>query len=208
MGDYIDVSDIETYLGTTFSSSTSPTDTQMTDFLAKGEADFETEVGVFTEQTVTDEIVDGHFFGIKVANLPILSITSIEERSGTIFDPTYTTVDSADYLITNANIGKVELANPISGDRMYRVSYTSGYAKASMPEGIKTLVMLYTLKHAFRFTFLETYGDLGGRTETIDVQVYREVTNGGSPFNGLTAIEQVISDQKSKVLGSLKTFAV
>jgi len=203
---YIDISDIETYLDTTFTSSTTPTLAQMTEYLTKAETDFENDVGDFKSQTNTDVLVDGHYFGIILKKLPVNSITSINERSGTLFDPTYTTLASGDIYIKNADIGTVYLANPIIGEEVYKVTYVSGYSKANMPEPIKTLVIMYTLRHAFQLTFFETNGEIGGKTEIIDVDVFREITNGGSPYNGLKAMDDVISLQKSKVLRGLKTF--
>lgn len=206
MGDYIDLTDIETYLGKTFSSSTTPTSTQMTEFITIGEEDFEQDVGDFTSQTVSNEIVDGHYFGVYVSKLPLTAITTLEERSGTLFDPTYTTISSDNYLIKNSNIGKIYLATPIIGQRQYRVTYTAGYAKASMPERLKFLVMLYVLRHAFQQTLFNTNGEVGGTQEIIDVEVYREITNSGNPFNGLVALDQVIHQAKQKWLRSIKTY--
>ena len=173
MGDYIDLTDIETYLGVTFSSSTTPTDTQMTAYIAYGEEDFEADVGVFTQETVSNELVDGHHFGILVSKLPLNSITALSYRTGTIFDPSYTALTSSDYYIKNAAIGKVYLAKPLIGELQYRVSYTSGYAKVDMPERLKFLVMLYVLRHAFQNTLFNTNGEVGGTQEIIDVEVYR-----------------------------------
>lgn len=206
MTNYIDISDIETYLGVTFDATTSPTLTQMTEYLNKAESDFENDVGVFKSQTNTDVLVDGHYFGIILDKLPVVSITSVKERSGTLFNPTYTAISSGDIYIKNADIGTIYLANPVVGEQQYKVTYVSGYAKASMPETIKTLVMMYALRHAFQFTFFDTNGEIGGKTEIIDVDVYREITNGGSPYAGLKAIDDVIAMQKSKFMRGIKTF--
>ena len=162
---------------------------------------------VFTEETVSNELVDGHHFGVLVSKLPLNSITALSYRTGTIFDPSYTALTSSDYYIKNAAIGKVYLAKPLIGELQYRVSYTSGYAKVDMPERLKFLVMLYVLRHAFQNTLFNTNGEVGGTQEIIDVEVYREITNGGNPYNGLVALDNVISQAKQKWVGSLKVYA-
>jgi hypothetical protein len=209
MSNYIDISDIEAYLGKTFTESTTPTDIQMAEFIVKGEADFNEDVGVFSASTNTDLLLDGHSFGVILPKLPVTSVTGVSARSGTLFDPTWTALSlDTDVYIRDANIGTVYLANPIIGEQNYKVSYVSGYSKANMPETIKTLVLMYTFKHAFQYTFMNTNGEIGGSEQIIDVDVYKEITRGGSTYQGMKAMDDVINSQKQLVLRAIKAFIV
>lgn len=206
MGDYISVSDIETITGVTYSTSTTPTLAQITDYIISAEARFENEVGTFKETTFTDEIVEGYSTGLWLRELiPLNSLTKIEVNHGNVFDPVWTDVTSTiKYYIKNSSIGEVVLSAPMIGERQYRVSGTSGYSTATMPRLIKDLVVLYTMREIFKTEFFENKN--ANVTETIDVDVFKEVTKGGSVFNGLSDLDKLIESEKANVKNRLTTY--
>ena len=50
-----------------------------------------------------------------------------------------------------------------------------------------------------------TQGNLSGVTEIIDVGVYREITNGGNPAEGMSALNAIIAEEEGQFRGSVKT---
>lgn len=206
---YLSVSDVELATGVTYTASTNPTLTQLQDYITRAEAQFETEVGVYKEQTITNEIVDGEWFGCKVSGFPLTVITQIIPNSGTEFELDWTgsALSASEYYIKTADISKIKIVNPQVGNRKYKVDYQSGYAYASMPQTIKDLVLLYTMNFVFENTLFNTSGNISGKTEIIDVDVYREITNGGSAYEGTKALRQIIEDKKGRLLkGRVKAF--
>lgn len=207
MGDYIDISYIEDSLGTSFTDDTTPNITQVDNFISLAEEEFERNVGVFKLIDNT-EILNGTLLGLKVSNLPINSITSIEHNDGTRFDIDWSTIDSDEYVIDEGSIGTILLACPIVGDKNYRVVYSSGYDFDDVPLIFKNLVFLYAMRHVFNNTLFATNGDVSGSSEIIDVDVYRQVTNGGNPYNGIVSLNNVINSSQQKVFRSLRTFVL
>ena len=62
-----------------------------------------------------------------------------------------------------------------------------------------------TMRRIAQFNMFET-GVASNITRIIDVDVYREVTKGGNAFEGMRAMDQVISDAKGLFRGKLRTF--
>ncbi|MGM0641931.1 MAG: hypothetical protein ACQESN_10980, partial [Thermotogota bacterium] len=152
MSNYIDQTYIENRLNKTFSSSTSPTDTQLSKWIEVGENNFETEVGIFTEQTDIEEIVKCLHDGLLVSYKPITDISNIY-RSDETFDRNFTDheIESDEFRIENAIRGKIKIKFPRPNVE-YKVIYSSGYATESMPENIKDLAFLYVMKEIFKNT--------------------------------------------------------
>ena len=204
MGDYIDIDYIETELSTTFDSTTSPTDDQINKWITVGEGNFEEDVGVFTVDTYTS-IVQGIHDGLILPYTPINSITSIKRSSGA-WDRNFddNEVDSDDYRVYDNIRGKVQLKLPYPRTE-FQVVYSAGYSSVDMPERLKKLVFLYIVREIFKNTLFSTDGNVSGKTETIDVDVYKEVI-GGNPYEGTKAIDMLINDEKGYFKSKLKTY--
>lgn len=195
MGSYINADDITSYTGVEYTSTSSPTLNQINAYILSGESDFEKECGVFKSTIFSNVIVDGCSFGFFLSDyVPLLTITAIEQNLGDDFTPIWSSSD-IDYYIDDADIGKVVVSNPFIGHRLYRVSGTSGYS--SIPQNIKDIVMLYVWRQIFQNEFFSKKG--ASVTETVDVKVYKEVTNGGSLSKGLDDLDSLISKRKSNL---------
>ena len=150
------------------------------------------------------DIVDGMSFGVWLRNrTPLKEIVSIETNIGNRFELNWSDKELK-YYISNPEIGKVDLASPIIGDRQYRVSGVYGYEKNELPSIIKQLVMLYVFREYFKADFFNNKNS--DVTETIDVDVYREVTRGGSVINGISGIDNLIEKEKANVKNRFRSF--
>lgn len=207
MGNYIDETYISDRLGITIDESSSPSLTQITDAISKAEEDFEREFGIFREQVDVIETVDGGNSYIYVSSaLPITSITQIEHNEGTLFDEDFKVVPVTDYKLYDGSLGKIALSNGFLGRQNYRITYDGGYSSADMPNNIKYMIYLMSMRSIFDTTLLNSQGQ-GNTTETIDVDVYKEVTKGGNYFvNGLRDIDVLIDNEKANFRGKLKTY--
>lgn len=204
MGNYIDQDYIENILGLEFGSDTTPNETQITTYISLGEAKFEDEVGVFTEQDIT-ETIKGLHDGLLVTYTPINTITSIYKSDGT-WDRNFSDneIESDEYRIDDANRGKILLEQPYVGVE-YQITYNAGYSSETMPAKLKNLVFLYAMREIFKNTLFSTNGNVGNYTETIDVDVYKQVT-GGNPYEGIKVIDNLIAEEKRFFKGRLKTY--
>jgi len=211
---YVSVEDIEIKLGKTFSNSTTPTVEQLESYIDVAEANFTEEFGDYSTGTVTNEIVDGQSFGLFLTQLPLISITTLEENSGTLFELDWTVIDTNvttlgsdenNAYIDDINIGKVELNNPLMGSRSYRVTYEKGYTTKNMPLNIKEIVIADTFGQMFKSTLFKE-GQVDNSEVIIDVEVYREITRGGNAFTGFQEINGILRDAKAKFKGNLKTY--
>jgi len=194
---YLSVADVEERLLTTFTTSTSPTLAEIQSLITLAEGDFETQVGIYQTQTGTVDIIDNSQTGVVfLKSLPITAITQLRGGNTNLLNPNWTVVDATDsnsnpnYVIKNGDIGSVYSAQCY--DRL-EYTYNSGYSYANMPNAIKNIVFLMTYRYIFTKTFIETSGNLSGKTEIIDVDVYREITNGGNPYNGTQALDASIN---------------
>ena len=165
--------------------------------------DIQTQEEEIIEYTNFLDIVDGYSFGIWLKDrIPLKKIVSIETNIGNRFDLKWSE-RSTKYYISNKDIGKVQLPNPIIGERQYRVSGVYGYEKNELPSIIKQLVMLYIFREYFKSEFFNK--KTADVTETIDVDVYREVTRGGSILNGMQGINELIEFEKRNLKNRLTT---
>ena len=102
--------------------------------------------------------------------------------------------------------GSYREVNGVKGSKQYRVTYTGGYTPATMPNGIKDLIYYMSWQEVFNTTLLNTQGS-GNTTETIDVDVYKEVTKGGSYYvNGTRDIDTLVDNEKANFRGKLQTY--
>jgi hypothetical protein len=202
MGDYIQISDIQNITGVIYNEESSPTLNQIETYIKSAENQFELECGVFKEQEFEDIIVDGYSFGIWLKQfIPLKELTLIEVNKGNDFEPEWETADIKHY-IENPMLGKVVFSMPIIGHRVYRVSGISGYEV--IPQHIKDLVILYVFRQIFQNEFFSKKG--ASVTETVDVRVYKEVTNGGSLSNGINDLDLLIETRKQNLQNRLKTY--
>lgn len=209
MGNYIDINYIEERLNITIDDDTSPNTTQLNHAIDKAEFDFDDEFGIYREQVGIVEVIDGSYeFIYTKDSLPLTAISQIEVRQGTIFDPTWVvlTTSPATYVIYDSELGKIAVSFGVKGPQQYRVTYTGGYASVDMPGNIKDLIYYMAWQEVFNNTMLNTQGS-GNTTETIDVDVYKEVTKGGSFYlNGTRDIDILVDNQKANFRGKLHTY--
>lgn len=201
MGNYLSVAEFEGFIGLTYSATTSPTSTQISSFIDLAEIELEDSVGVYKTGTTTDEICDGHYFGLLLKKRPLVSVTSLSINYGTPFVPNWTVVYSnvvtnkTKIAIEKPSISKLLLSPAIVGTGNYKITYVSGYT--TIPANIKYLVFLMAYRKIFNMTSLQTNGS--NEIETIDVGVYRSVTNGGNLFNGIKDLNSLIDSEKKRV---------
>jgi hypothetical protein len=89
---YTSLSNVEAYLRTTFSASTSPSITTVNEWVTDADTEVNNLTGaVFTSGTYTE------YFDMPVAsdkvivsNYPLISVSSIEYNTGTEYSPTWT----------------------------------------------------------------------------------------------------------------------
>lgn len=207
MGNYIDLEYIEATSGRTFTETTTPSSTQINSYINLAEQDFQRECGSYLEEETT-EIVKCGSKGIYLSNLPINTIVSIKQSNGDRISPLFQTeLESTDYRLKNITTGFIELRHPYIGLE-YEVTYTSGYDSENIPENIKYLVYLYTMRYIFNNTILNTDGNFGNSQEIIDVGVYKEITGKSLYTDGLVSLDRLISDAKSALSKKFKTIWV
>ncbi|NCD06369.1 MAG: hypothetical protein EOL97_09635 [Spirochaetia bacterium] len=206
MGNYIDIDYIQTTIGKTFTNSTTPTTAQVNKYITLAEKEFEQDVGSYLVDDYTEYPICGKD-SLYVSNFPVNSITNLYKSNGHPTNPTYYEVESTDFRIVNSNSGKIRILSPRVGFE-YKVIYNAGYSTETMPEDIKYLVFLYVMKYIFNNTILNTEGNFGDSQVIIDVDVYKEITGKSMYIDGLRAIDDLISNGKSKLLNNLKTYWV
>lgn len=207
MGNYIDLEYIEATSGRTFTETTTPSSTQINSYINLAEQDFQRECGSYLEEETT-EIVKCGSKGIYLSNLPINTIVSIKQSNGDRISPLFQTgLESTDYRLKNITTGFIELRHSYIGLE-YEVTYTSGYDSENIPENIKYLVYLYTMRYIFNNTILNTDGNFGNSQEIIDVGVYKEITGKSLYTDGLVSLDRLISDAKSALSKKFKTIWV
>lgn len=207
---YLSVEDYATFLGVTPTESTSPTLAQVQQYITLAESEFDSKVGDFSIQTDDVEIVKAKKFqnngGIYYPAGHITSIKLLEVSDGDVFDPTWTVIDNSptvNYVIDNPLSGKILIRNYIL-KREYRATVDKGYALVDVPSNMKWAVYAMTQKRAFQnHLFKNNVSD--NVTRIIDIDVYKEITKGGNPFEGLGAIDVIISDSLSSIKGNMRT---
>ncbi len=200
---YFSLEDFATWRGVTPSTTTSPTLTQVEQYITSSEEEFDITVGDYGTLTDQIEIIKALDFGFYIPKGHITTLTTVEVSNGDLITPTWSTVTSTDYVLNVQKTGRVRMRSPII-DREYRITFNSGYDYASVPNEIKEIVYLMTMKRIAQFNMFET-GVASNVTRIIDVDVYREITKGGDPFKGMSAMDMVISDAKGLFKGKLRT---
>lgn len=207
VGTYLTLEDVERRINKRFTNNTIPSNMQMEEYITWSESDFESEFGVFSESTTVDEVLDSYSFGLITKKKPIKEIIQIFETIGTKYDLNFsdTALPERKYRIKNANIGYIDMASPIMGESTYKIDYTSGYSYSEMPHIIKEIVLLITLRYAFEEVLFKE-GNIDDSEKIVDVDVYREITRGGSPFRTFAELDSVINRKKELFQRKLKTY--
>ena len=207
VGTYLTLSDVEKRIHKQFTSTTIPTASQMEDYITWSEADFDAEFGEHSESTTIDEVLDAYSFGLITKRKPIKEIIQIFETIGSKYDLNWsdTPLPTRKYRIKNANIGYIEMASPLMGESTYKIDYTSGYSYSEMPHIIKEIVLLMALRYAFEEVLFKE-GNIDASEKVVDVDVYREITRGGSPFRTFSELDSVLNRKKELFKNRLKTF--
>lgn len=196
---YLTQEDYVQFSNTTPSTTTTPSLSQVLDYIEMAEADFEEEVGIYSLQDDLDVVTIGRAHGISL-DYPVTLVNSIYISNGDLITPTWSLLPSTDYALKDN--GRILLRDSVI-NREYKVNFDSGYAVADVPRNIKYLVFLMTMKYVFN-THLFENNISDNTTRIVDVEVYREITKGGNPFNGFGALNIMINDSKANIKGRLR----
>lgn len=157
---YCDASDVEAELraDNSFSSSTTPTLTQVQDWIEAESDDIRHEADAeYGQQSVTDELI-GYFGGryITIPEAPLVSVSSVEYNQDTIDDPDWVTKTEGDDYTVFLDRGQLKLIggfNPKTGDKRFRIDYT--YGRSNVPKRIRKLCAKAVAKRTIE-TLLES----------------------------------------------------
>lgn len=207
MGDYIDIDYVQKITGRTFDSTTEPTSTQIEHFINLAEKEFEREFGSYLETTTVEQI-EAVRDCLYVTNLPITSITYIKTTDNHPTNPqVLDTLNSTDYMIKYEDTGKVMVLNAYPG-RLYEISYVSGYTELTLPDNVKYLIFLMTMKYVFNATITNSDGNFGNSQVIIDVDVYKEITGKSYYTDSLDTIDKLINNTKASINKKMRTIWV
>jgi len=206
---YLSIDDFSTFRGVTPTATTSPSLSQVNEYIELAEIEFEGRATDYSEQTDVVLSSRARKFqiggGIYVEGGHLTNVSKVEVSDGNDFDPTWTELDTnpVSYIIDNALIGKIRINNYIM-KRMYRATVDKGYSLVNMPVNIKYAVYVMTMKKIFEnHLFDNNISD--SVTRIIDVDVYKEISKGGNPFEGFGALDVIINDALTNIKGGMKT---
>jgi len=199
---YLTLEDWIQFRNTTPSDSTSPSELQVLDYIEMAEMDFELEVGNYSIQDDVDVISKGRAHGVTL-DYPVTLVNSIYISNGDLYNPTWSTnpLNTTDYALKDN--GRIIIRDTVV-NREYKVNIDSGYSVEDMPQNIKYLVYLLSMKFAFNSHLFEN-NISDNTTRIVDVEVYKEITNGGNPFGGFSSLNTMINDAKSNIKGKLRS---
>ena len=198
---YLSVEDVEKFLHTTYDEETDPSVEELEDFITLAEEEFENEVGVYTLRTAT-EYLRASVNGVYLSNKPKDGDVNVYRSNGQKINPEFTELDEDSYMMSYESDYLLLLQFP-EITNIYKVEYETGYDYEDMPLNIKYLVFLYLVKRLVVRNMSKQTGDDSIRT--IDVEVYRQVTN-SNPYKGFTELNKMIEKEKKALLkkGNLK----
>lgn len=83
----------------------------------------------FDKTTYSNELYDGDDFDywLYLKNLPITTLTKIEQNNGTTDEPDWDELDEGDDYEKYLTEGKIYIYDRVTGKRNYRVNYEAGY---------------------------------------------------------------------------------
>lgn len=144
---YTDINEVQTFLKTTFTSSTVPSDTTVAQWITDVDSEVDNLVGTTFTSTEETEIFDLRQFSDRVllSKYPVISVTSAEYNNkaagGTEYSPVWAAFDNF-----RNNDSLVKYDKQLQGDQMVKVVYNYGYA--TVPSEVKHLATLLVVKKA------------------------------------------------------------
>lgn len=203
MAKYLSITDFAEFRGVTPSIDTTPSESQVLNYIDVVEKDFDSKVGDFSLQTGKSDIVKGLIFGFYIPYGHVSNISKVEVSNGDVFNTSWSDVPITDYKIDNSLTGRVLLKNPII-NREYRVTFDSGYLIDDVPINIKYHIYLLVMNKIFHNHLFDN--NVSDNVERIvDVEVYREITRGGNLLDGFSAMDEIIKQSYNGLFGGLKT---
>lgn len=197
---YLSTADWAGFRNLTPSATTTPTLVQVTSFIEQAEKELDATVADYGLKTGVDVIYKGLAHGVSIQE-PVTVVNTVEISNGDLITPTWSELPSTDFVLKQG--GRVLLRNPYI-NREYRANIDSGYAIADVPQEIKYLVYLMSMRGVFN-AHLFTGNISDNVTRIVDVEVYRQITKGGDPFKGFGALDIMINEAKANIKGKLRT---
>lgn len=156
MGDYIDLDFFQSYTRTTYGATTTPTATFVNTLIDDSEQEIDEYTGrSWGQTTYPDELHDEPLANILLKNTPVLSVTSVEKKDGTVLtegiDEDY--IVDGDFIIFNKDKSRP--------DRVL-VTYSAGYNPVRAD--VKMLTTLLTLSK-----IIQSESATADNTESISV---------------------------------------
>jgi len=193
---YTTITDVQNYLRTTFSSSTTPTDTYVNSLITDIDSEIDALTGTTWTSTANTEYFDLNQTTNRfiVSKYPLISITSVEYNDYTNTDPTFNpnwvAFDNnrlvGDFIITDKSV---------SGENKVKIVYNYGHA--SVPADVKKLATLMVVKQIVASDDVANSG-----TESLSIGSLSLTTNIG--LNRMLNLDSSIEAQLKRV-GKYKT---
>ena len=120
MGDYIDLAFVQNYTRSIYDDLTVPTATTVDNFITLSEEEIKFQTGRMFNTSTQTEIYDLPDYDLMLKNYPLVSITSITDKSG----DTLTEGIDNDYIVED---GEIRFNPRKSVPSRVTVTYTSGY---------------------------------------------------------------------------------
>lgn len=139
---YTTINDVATYLRTTFDATTTPTDTEVQQFIDDVSAEIDDFTGttfnvvIGVVEIITPRVSTNKFL---TKRYPLLSIENLEYNGGTEFEPNWIQIPTNEYRVD----GDIIITKK-SYDKQIRVTYTYGHN--TVPTSVKELATLMTVK--------------------------------------------------------------
>ena len=189
---YTSLSNVEAYLRTTFSASTSPSITTVNEWVTDADTEVNNLTGaVFTSGTYTE------YFDMPVAsdkvivsNYPLISVSSIEYNTGTEYSPTWTSFSNS------RTIGDIiKFDKYVMGENYVKAVYVAGYT--TTPPEVEHLATLLVVKK-----IINSDDTSNGETESLSIGSISLTSNIG--ISGISNLDKNIEDYLKRV-GRYKT---
>lgn len=189
---YTSLSNVEAYLKTTFSGSTTPSTTKVNEWITDADTEVDNLTGAtFTSGTYTE------YFDLNVAtdrvivsNYPLISVSSISYNTGTEWSPAWTA-------FTNyRTIGDIiKFDKYVQGNNYVKAVYVAGYT--TTPPEVEHLATLLVVKK-----IISSDDTSNGETESLSIGSISLTSNIG--ISRISNLDRDIDDYKRRV-GRYKT---
>lgn len=143
---YVTYTDVGYFLGTTFTSGSTPSSTTVTSWIEESSDFIDQLLGFSYSSSSSQDLmvsVDNTSNIIWLADeyRPIISVTDLYRNDGSDWSPSWTILtEGTDFLITDIQLGKIKFQRPIIGPKTYAIkisTLTHGYS--SVPSFIEEL---------------------------------------------------------------------